>query len=257
MEAEYDSMAEEYDATRESATDEEITAMARELDGCKTVLDVGVGTARFAKPLTDLGFEVIGIDVSRRMLMKAREKGVQQLLLADAYRLPFREKSFDAAIIIHVLHVIVDWTTAMRDIGRVTKGNVLSILKGITTPSSSTSPDPAPPPATENHGAGLGAATGYPVRTQHRMWQNEQELKAKVPPLRLERVRDEVISMSVADAIRRFQAKRSMGAQILPPQIQQQMFERLIAIQGGQTVHRRVVEDLAVWSADQLQALGP
>ncbi|MGA2666439.1 MAG: methyltransferase domain-containing protein, partial [Nitrososphaerales archaeon] len=97
MEAEYDSMAEEYDATRDSATQGELSGLASALEGCRTVLDVGVGTGRFAKPLTDLGFEVTGADVSRRMLSKAREKGLERLLLGDAYRLPFADLSFDAA----------------------------------------------------------------------------------------------------------------------------------------------------------------
>ena len=63
LDAEYDSMAEEYDATREAATEAEIRAITKELEGCKSILDVGVGTARFAKPLSDLGFEVTGIDI--------------------------------------------------------------------------------------------------------------------------------------------------------------------------------------------------
>jgi SAM-dependent methyltransferase len=250
LEAEYDSMADEYDATRESATQQEIDALARSLEGRRTVLDVGVGTGRFAKPLSELGFEVTGMDVSRRMLMKAREKGLRDLLLGDAYRMPFRDKSFDAAIIIHVLHVVVDWVTVMQDLGRVTKGQVMSILRVPQGPRTT------PPAPAAGAGPVPGSRAGYPVRTQHRMWQNELELKARVPPVKLERIRDEVISIPVADAVRSMHAKRAMGAQMLPPDVKQQMLERIIAMTGVQTVQRRVVEDLAVWSADDLQALG-
>jgi ubiquinone/menaquinone biosynthesis C-methylase UbiE len=246
LEAEYDSMADEYDATRESATQAEVDALAKSLEGCRTVLDVGVGTGRFAKPLSEIGFEVTGMDVSRRMLAKAREKGLERLLLGDAYKLPFRDKSFDAAIIIHVLHVVVDWATVMQDLGRVTKGHVMSILR---VPQRAATP----PPAIGSPVPGLNA--GYPVRTQHRMWQNELELKARVPPLKLERIRDETITIPVADALRSMQAKRAMGAQIIPPEVKQQMLERIIAMAGVQSVQRRVVEDLAVWGADDLQAL--
>ena len=247
MEAEYDSMADEYDATRESATQTEVDALSRSLDGCRTVLDVGVGTGRFAKPLSALGFEVTGMDVSRRMLLKAREKGLGRLLLGDAYRMPFRDKSFDAAIIIHVLHVVVDWATVMQDLGRVTRGPVMSILR---VPQGAGTP-PVLPAGNQVPRSG----TGYPVRTQHRMWQNELELRARVPPLKLERIRDETISIPVADAVRSMHAKRAMGAQIVPPEVKQQMLERIIAMTGVQKVQRRVVEDLAVWSADDLQAL--
>jgi hypothetical protein len=99
------------------------------------------------------------------------------------------------------------------------------------------------------------SGTGYPVRTQHRMWQNELELRARVPPLKLERIRDETISIPVADAVRSMHAKRAMGAQIVPPDVKRQMLERIIAMTGVQTVQRRVVEDLAVWGAGDLQAL--
>ena len=50
--------------------------MTRELGRYRTVLDVGVGTGRFAKLLLDSRFEVFGVDISRRMLDKAVEKGV-------------------------------------------------------------------------------------------------------------------------------------------------------------------------------------
>ena len=255
LEAEYDSMADEYDATRGSATQVELDALVRSLGASVSVLDVGVGTGRFAKPLSDLGYEVTGLDISRRMLSKAREKGLQRLLVGDAYKLPFADKSFDAAIIIHVLHVVVGWTTVMRDMGRVTKGPVMSILRVPQGESGNVSPPTPAAAVSDLAGQSASVRRGYPVRTQHRMWQNELELKARVPPVKLERIRDETISLPVADAIRSLHAKRAMGAQIVPPEIREQMLERIISMTGGQTVQRRVVEDLAVWSADDLSAL--
>ncbi|MDA4136523.1 MAG: methyltransferase domain-containing protein [Thaumarchaeota archaeon] len=246
MEAEYDQMAEEYDATREAPTEQEIGAIAASLEGFRSVLDVGVGTGRFAIPVSGLGFDVTGVDVSRRMLLKAREKGLERLLLGDAYSLPFKDKSFDAAIIIHVLHVVADWAKVMREIGRVTRGSVITILRVPQVPEvpgATNTPNPT-------------QAGGYPVRTQHRMWQNEQELKERVPPLKLERIRDETLSIPVAEAMRRLEAKRSFGAQMIPPEIKHAMMERIIAMSVDRVVHRRIVEDLAVWKADQLESLG-
>jgi len=250
LEAEYDQMAEEYDATRDAATEREVDGIAGSLEGSKTVLDVGVGTGRFAKPIFGLGFEVTGVDVSRRMLLKAREKGIDRLLLGDAYSLPFKGKAFDAAMIIHVLHVVVDWARVMRELGRVTKGNVVTILRVPQLPGGQ--PRAEVGTALSPSRSGLG---GYPVRTQHRMWQNEQELVARVPPMKLERIRDEIVSIPVADALRRLEAKRSMGAQMVPPEIRRAMMERVISMSAGQVVQRRVVEDLAVWKADQLEAI--
>jgi ubiquinone/menaquinone biosynthesis C-methylase UbiE len=245
-------MAEEYDATRESATRDEVGALANALKGRKTVLDLGIGTGRFAKPLSELGFEVTGVDVSRRMLMKAREKGLDRLVVGDAYALPFSDKSFDAAITIHVLHVVVDWVAVVRDLGRVTRGPVMSILR-VPQGQQDSGVSPA------LFGTSIlsqDSRRGRPARTQHRMWQNELELKARIPPRKLERIRDETISLSVAEAMKRANAKRSMGAQILPPEVKQEMMERILLMAGDQSVQRRIVEDLAVWDAGDLQALG-
>ncbi len=244
MEAEYDQMAEEYDATRDAATAEEVAAIARQLEGCRTVLDVGTGTGRFALPVSGLGFEVTGADVSRRMLLKARQKGLSQLVLSDAYGLPFRDKTFDAAIIIHVLHVVADWRRVMGEIGRVTKGSVISILRV-----------PQVVPAAVQKAPVARNEAGYPVRTQHRMWQNELELKASFPPASLERIRDEVVTISIADAFRRLDAKRPFGGQLVPPEVKMAMMERVMAAAGSQTVQKRIVEDLAVWKADQFTGL--
>jgi hypothetical protein len=87
------------------------------------------------------------------------------------------------------------------------------------------------------------------------MWQNEQELKTRVPPVKLERIRDETVQIPIADAFRRLEAKRSVGAQMVPPEMKRAMMERIIAMTGSQFVQRRIVEDLAVWKADQLEAL--
>lgn len=244
MESEYDQMAEEYDSTRDAATPDEVDAFARALEGSKSILDVGIGTGRFAKPLSERGFDVTGVDVSRRMLMKAREKGLGGLVLGDAYALPFRDKVFDGAIIVHVLHVVVDWVQVVREIGRTTKGNVATILRvpvGLQVPAAS--------PSTPSR------APGDPrVRPQHRMWQNEQELRAKAPPVHLERVRDEVITLSLEDAIRRLEAKRPFAFQMIPPEAKQAMIEQMIAMRGSE-VHRRIVEDVAVWKAEQFENL--
>jgi len=252
LDSEYDSMADEYDATRESVTRYEVDALADALGGCKSVLDLGIGTGRFAKPLSNLGFDVTGVDVSRRMLMKAKEKGLDQLVIGDAYALPFADKSFDAAITIHVLHVVVDWVKVVRDLGRVTRGPVASILRVALGPQDS----PATPMPFGTSQLSQDSRSGRPVRTQHRMWQNELELKARVPPRRLDRIRDETVTLSVAEAIKRADAKRSMGAQIMPPEMKQQMMERILAVAGDRSVQRRIVEDLAVWDAGDLQALG-
>jgi len=90
-------------------------------------LDVGVGTGRLAEPLQKTGFEVVGIDISRRMMSKAKEKGLQDLLLADARFIPFKNKTFDVAISVHVLHLISEWKKTLREVCRVTRHAMFSL----------------------------------------------------------------------------------------------------------------------------------
>jgi len=86
---EFDGISEIYDSTRQAATEAQLRAVSSELKDCCTILDVGVGTGRFPKPLSDLGFEIVGIDLSRKMMLKAKQKGVRNLILADPHHMTF------------------------------------------------------------------------------------------------------------------------------------------------------------------------
>ena len=62
-------------------------------DGCSTILEIGVGTGRVAKPLQDRNPKIVGVDISRGMIQRAREKRIERLILADASHLPIRARS--------------------------------------------------------------------------------------------------------------------------------------------------------------------
>src|SRR3989454_4698861 len=107
----FDRVAAIYDETRSLAP----RAMARvlavlvdELRG-KRVLEVGVGTGRYAVPLQKSGIRVVGVDISRKMVEFGLAKGLRDVVFADAARLPFVSGSFDVATTNHVLHLIPDW----------------------------------------------------------------------------------------------------------------------------------------------------
>jgi len=131
MRVSFNSVAGIYDETRgppQHVMSQLIRKIVQELSSYKTVLDVGVGTGRFAKPIQDNGFEVVGIDISKRMIEKAIEKSVDNILLGDACYLPFKDDSFDAAICIHILHLIKDWKMALQEICRVTRKIMATIM---------------------------------------------------------------------------------------------------------------------------------
>jgi predicted TPR repeat methyltransferase len=75
----FDPVAGIYDATRWAGIPPEImekllNTMRELFTGCRTILDIGTGTGRFAEYFHDSGFNVVGIDVSLAMMAKAREK---------------------------------------------------------------------------------------------------------------------------------------------------------------------------------------
>jgi ubiquinone/menaquinone biosynthesis C-methylase UbiE len=133
----FDRVAEIYDNTRslpDKVMKELIKKLCTELKNCTRILDVGVGTGRLAEPLQNAGFEVVGIDISKKMISKAREKGVKNLVIADARFIPFRDKSFDTAISVHLLHLISEWKKALREVCRVTRHAMFSLYEAHKDP---------------------------------------------------------------------------------------------------------------------------
>ncbi len=79
------------------------------------VLELGVGTGRIALPVAHSGCEVYGVDLSAHMLAalatRIREEAHPRvhLVQGDITALPFRRGVFDAALAVHVLHLVEDW----------------------------------------------------------------------------------------------------------------------------------------------------
>jgi len=131
MRTSFDCAAEFYDRTRGPPSDamrQLVTSLVNELKGYARVLDVGVGTGRFAQHFQNAGLETVGIDIAGKMLEKAVGKRVKNLLKSDACFLPFRDNAFEASVCIHLLHLITDWQEALREICRVTRDVMLSMI---------------------------------------------------------------------------------------------------------------------------------
>ncbi|MFH0815981.1 MAG: class I SAM-dependent methyltransferase [Methanobacteriota archaeon] len=126
----YDEIAGHFDATRYKPWPETVEFLAG-LPRGSLVLDAGCGNGRNALAAMDAGHEVIGFDVSDRMLCKAREKCGCGLVRADAGSAPFRSGAFDAALSIAVIHHIeteAGRLGALREIGRVLKPGGLALI---------------------------------------------------------------------------------------------------------------------------------
>lgn len=104
-----------------------------------TLLEPGIGTGRIAIPLAQLGYRVVGVDISGEMLanLQKRLQGdpIQQRLMfqkADITQLPFANNTIDLAVIVHVFYFIRDWRKAVDEILRVVRkeGSVILMHTG-------------------------------------------------------------------------------------------------------------------------------
>ncbi|CAN5444910.1 hypothetical protein BH10ACT10_BH10ACT10_02120 [soil metagenome] len=79
-------------------------------------IELGIGTGLVASGLTELGHDVIGIDLSSGMLGYAAERLPGGVALARIGDLPFAEGSAANCYAIWVLHMVSDLAGALRDI---------------------------------------------------------------------------------------------------------------------------------------------
>lgn len=96
------------------------------------ILDAGCGTGEMSLLLAEMGHEVYGIDISDKMLAKAKEKARQKgesfpgrmhFQVGDAEDPPFENGFFDAVVVRHVLWTLPNPQKAVDSWRRVTKDN--------------------------------------------------------------------------------------------------------------------------------------
>ncbi len=128
----FDRVAPIYDATRRRSPEIEASvasALAEILRGGRC-LDLGVGTGRIAGPILAAGrIDLVGVDVGRAMLERARSRGIAPLVRADARHLPFRARAFARSMSTHLLHLVAEWPLVLREIARVTATEYLTVLE--------------------------------------------------------------------------------------------------------------------------------
>jgi demethylmenaquinone methyltransferase/2-methoxy-6-polyprenyl-1,4-benzoquinol methylase len=114
-----------------------LVALAR-ADARTRALDLATGTGDIAFALCACGADVVGLDITPRMIEIAREKrdaatgerhGALHLLVGDMGALPFPNGSFDLVTTGYGLRNVPDLAAAIREIRRVLKpgGRMLSL----------------------------------------------------------------------------------------------------------------------------------
>ncbi len=107
-----------------------------------SALEIGCGTGRGARILLDrMGFKrVIAFDLEEKLVTRAaarrRSSDLRRLdfLTADAQDLPFPDGLFDAVVNYGIIHHILDWRRAIREISRVLRPNGLFYFEEIYPP---------------------------------------------------------------------------------------------------------------------------
>ena len=207
---------------------------------CRTILDVGTGTGRFAQYLIDSGFNVVGIDVSLAMMAKAREKKLRNLVQADAHHLPFEDKAFDGAVMIHVLHLVRDWVQVVSEIGRVTRKVIVAEVEG----GEGFSP--------RSRYLEIRKEMGYPLE---RFNDGEAGLRGMVHPAIVKLVGDYWTNVEVHEEIDSFDKRKSSVSWSIPAEVNNRIIQRLHSENPEKTIRRRETVEVVGWDPAQLRNL--
>lgn len=115
----YVNQAETYDRTR-SASPSLLAPLRKALGGApgRSLADIGGGTGNYSAALAALGWEPLVVDASEAMLERAQTKGLPTLC-CDAQHLPLDDESFDAAMLISMLHHLDDASAALGEARRI------------------------------------------------------------------------------------------------------------------------------------------
>lgn len=274
--AEFDSIADVYDETRRPLDGETLNGIDEMLEkhGCRSVLEIGVGTGRVSVPLTKNGYEVVGVDLSKRMMERARTKGIKNLVLAEGGRTPFREQIFDAVLMAHVFHLLQEPMAVMHEAARVSRVGVFALVrKGVRDRPWLTLFGGGPPVINESGNdestkrlfeqrrerfRQIAEKYHWSWDSSHRLrnWGREQELLETHPPDDLEVVSDIVINETVEERIARFEKGGFSFASRMPEEMRKELVSEMrasassyprLALQA-----RHEVYQVAMWRSKSL-----
>jgi SAM-dependent methyltransferase len=126
----YDGFAEWYEGFRRELAHHEVDALGRLLGpGRGRCLDLGCGTGVPTLAVAELGWSVVGVDVSGDLLERARARGLE-VLEAPADTLPFDDATFDAAVSFWTHTDIDGFADAVAETARVLRPDATFVYMG-------------------------------------------------------------------------------------------------------------------------------
>jgi len=130
----YDSVADiydnHYDLSRGRCYHTHISRLLMEsLPHNAALLDIGCGTGLFIEKYREAGASAVGIDLSRRMITRARRRcATSDFMIGTGESIPFADNSFDAISSLLVFSYLRDPDQMLREAYRVAKpGGVIAI----------------------------------------------------------------------------------------------------------------------------------
>lgn len=133
---EFDRRAERYDDSAMHHWQARQAAAVLEPQANDRILDVAAGTALAARAcvaVTGAPQRVVGVDVSFGMLQVATRQSDSHFVQADAARLPFRERTFDAVLCVAAVPYMPGLPAAVREWRRVARPGGVAVF---TTPAA-------------------------------------------------------------------------------------------------------------------------
>ncbi len=134
----YSRQAKRYDRTR-AASASVLRQLRKALKGApgRRLADIGGGTGNYALALKREGWRPVVVDRSTDMLVRAAGKGLETVE-ADAQHLPFEDGTFDAAMMISMLHHVEDRRAALAEARRVLRQGGRLVVLGFTREDAET-----------------------------------------------------------------------------------------------------------------------
>ena len=133
----WDRNAGRYDSfmRKDRAAYEKMYELIRPIVKAKTVLELAAGTGMIAKNIVIAAAHIEATDVSAEMIAEAKRDNRSAKLhfsVQDMFCLPYADGSFDAVIVSNALHIVPQPEKALREIGRVLKGDGVLIAPTFT-----------------------------------------------------------------------------------------------------------------------------
>jgi ubiquinone/menaquinone biosynthesis C-methylase UbiE len=257
----FDFIANQYDETREPLRKEVLGFLVQNLSDSKDILEIGTGTGRVSIPLQNLGFNVTGVDISEKMLEKARMKGLRKALIAKAESLPFEDDSFDVTLIIHVFHLLTERASVINEAMRVSRKAVMSLIRIGKRDQDNSEPREKIGLILQNTSAKYGISLDK-RRSSNNLHGFESSIIEEFPPDRILKIgtfvsvhnRDE-IAIKMLSSSRFVRSVRSLS----PKALKDLKNEYLKEVSGVKdfSIKRRSTEYLVIWEKFKSNIIGP